>query len=234
MNTNKEHVYPEWKPSMQRLVGFIDIMGFKDIVARQNHIDIYRMMEKIYESQKRNVKAEWVKKRDLVKVTMYSDSIMIYSKDATKDSILSFICTISGIIFDLFMEQIPHKGAVAFGQMTIDQKKSIFFGQPLIDAFLLQEELGFYGVVIHGSAQKIIDTVDNVAFIHEYSCPFKKGKSKHHVIYPIFIGDEYSEIEKDMMDSIRKMRYETSGFIRKYIDNTEEYLNEIINLNKGS
>jgi hypothetical protein len=34
--------------------------------------------------------------------------------------------------------------------MTLDYEKSIFFGQPLVDAFLLQDELKFYGIVVHG------------------------------------------------------------------------------------
>jgi len=53
-------------------------------------------------------------------------------------------------------EEGIYEGGEAFGNMTLTSK-SIFFGQPLVDAYLLQEELNFYSVVIPhvGSAEGV-------------------------------------------------------------------------------
>lgn len=40
-----------WQITTNRFVGFIDIMGFKDMVARSSHEDIYDMMKKINDFQ---------------------------------------------------------------------------------------------------------------------------------------------------------------------------------------
>jgi hypothetical protein len=156
---------------------------------------------------------------------------MIYSKDESHDALDSLISSVSALVYNLFLEGIPHKGSIAFGLMTLDQKNSIFFGQPLIDAYLLQEELNFYGIIIHASAEKKMkDNQSGINFIQDYLCPLKNGFSKHLTVYPIFVPNCDKEYQKEidaLTDSIKKLRYKTSGYLRRYIDNTEIYLNSI-------
>ncbi len=128
-----------WEITNQRYVGFIDIIGFQDLVARSTHNKIYGRMKKINDFQKQNARINWglADSSKLVRTTTYSDSIMIYSCSESVNSLNAFICTIAGLIQDLLMDGIPFKGAVAFGTMTLDMERSIFFGQPLIDAYLV-------------------------------------------------------------------------------------------------
>lgn len=220
-----------WEITTNRFVGFIDIMGFKDMVARSSHEEIYEMMKKINDFQKLNTSVKWGQNENsphLVKTTTYSDSIMVYSLDGSIESLNSFICTISALIHDLFAEGIPFKGAIAYGMMTIDIERSIFFGQPLIDSYLLQEEMKFYGIIVHGTAQRVIEDSNKTSFHIPYLCPLKNGSSVHLTIAPMFwIVKGYDEENEKLADSLRKMRYNTSGSIRKYIDLTEEYLDII-------
>lgn len=164
----------------------------------------------------------------LVKTTTYSDSIMVYSLDGSIESLKPFICTISALIHDLFAEGIPFKGAIAYGMMTIDMERSIFFGQPLIDSYLLQEEMKFYGIIVHGTAQREIENSMGIPFYIPYLCPLKNGNSVHLTIAPIYwTVNGYDKQNAELINSLRKMRYNTSGSIRKYIDLTEEYLEAI-------
>jgi len=224
----------DWISTTNRFVGFIDIMGFKDLVARTPHQDIYQMMQKLTKSLKFNESIEWAKvKTKLVRSTTYSDSIIIYSKDNSYESLYSLICSISSLTYDMFIEGIPHKGAIAFGEMTLDNSNSIYFGQPLIDAYLLQEELNFYGFVVHSTAQIHIDKFmgeKGIPFTHTYLCPFKSGASKHLTIYPIYAGEVKDDEEEDqnkLINAIANLRYKTSGHLRKYIDSTEAYITYI-------
>lgn len=234
----------EWKETINRYVGYIDIMGFKDLVIRSTHNEIYKMMKKIELNRKKNVEINWGYSGDnseeaipeLVKTTNYSDSIIIYSKDDSYDSLYSFLCVVAGLSSDLFMEGIPHKGAFAFGTMTLDITNSIFFGQPLIDAYLLEGELNFYGVVGHATAEKEINTHQEnkqLVFLKDYLCPFKNGSSIHLTIYPLYSHPSsnnqpadatFRKHQKALLDAIKKLRYGTSGYLRKYVDNTEQYL----------
>lgn len=229
MSTKKNS---EWEVTAERFVGFIDIMGFKDMVLKSTHNEIYEMMKQIDDTMVRASEIRWGQwDVEYIKTTTYSDSIIIYSKDDSSESALSFICSISGLIYDLFQGGIPHKGAFAFGTMTLDTTKSIFFGRPLIDAYLLQDELKFYGMVGHGSAEakihelnSLLSTEDKFLFIVDnFECMFKAGNAKHMVIYPmnVFPTETLEEEHKELLKSFNKLRYKTSGALRKYVDNTE-------------
>lgn len=226
----------EWLLTCNRYVAYIDIMGFKDMVARTPHNEIYEMMMEVEFSKAANeVFSCSESNATLVKTTSYSDSIMVYSRDDSIDSLKTFMSTVSGLAGDLFNKGVPYKGSIAFGLMTLDFKNSIFFGQPLIDAYLLQEELYFYGIIIHGSAQQQMEDSNSVMdYVIEFSCPLKKGHSNHFIVRPegfISNGFEYEEHKEQIFESIKKLRYKTSGYLRKYIDNTEQYL-EYIKINK--
>jgi hypothetical protein len=231
-----------WEISTNRYVAFIDIMGFKDMVARTPHIDIYDLMKRI-ESKKKYINGIGWKgnKSELVRTTTYSDSIMLYSKEDSYDSLYSLICTVAAFTNELFLECIPHKGAIAYGFMTLDTENSIYFGQPLIDAYLLQEELYFYGIVVHASAENEMEIFKKedllIPFCKNYLCPFKNGSSEHLAIIPItagiYLSDDINNDEEDaeaknsrekLFESIKNLRFKTSGHLRKYIDNTKLYL----------
>jgi hypothetical protein len=220
-----------WPITIDRYVAFIDIMGFKDMVLRMKHSDLYKIMLAIDTAKTINdVQVKGIPK--LVKTTTYSDSIMLYSKDGSDEAFDYLVSAVSGMMSDLFIAGIPHKGAIAFGTMTLDEGRSIYFGQPLIDAYLLQEELHFYGVVIHGTVEKKVDLF--LPFIEKYDCPLKNGKSKHFTVYPMYVDKEsekdYPRLRKKILLSLDKMRHNTSGHLRRYIDNTEAYFTFISNL----
>lgn len=223
----------EWLVTTNRYVGFIDIMGFKDIVTRTSHAEIYEMMKKIDSNRKHAESIQWDGlPPNLVKTTTYSDSIIIYSKDDTYESLDSLVSSISALTYNLFLEGIPHKGALSFGMVTLDTENSIFFGQPLIDAFLLQEEINSYGILLHATVEKeIINKKYKMPpFIRDYLCKFKNGTAKHLTVYPMntrLVDETNKQNSIKLFDSITRLRLNTSGYLRKYIDNTEEYLETI-------
>jgi len=234
INTSKDG---EWAITAKRFVGYLDIMGFKDMVAKSTHDEIYDMMKRIEKQKTFNEDIKWGKTDSkLVKTTTYSDSIMVYSKDNSRDSLHSILCTMSAVSDDLFLEGIPHKGALAFGMMTLDTEKNIFFGQPLIDAYLLQDELFYYGIIVHASAEQAIEEAQEgkkAAFTETYLCPLKNGFATHLTIAPMSAppltvkeaeNPRLVEQAKNLRVAIQKLRYKTSGYLRRYIDNTEAYL----------
>lgn len=153
--------------------------------------------------------------------------------DDSYESLYAFTCTVSSLTNDLLIDAIPHKGAAASGVMTLDTVNSIFFGQPLIDAYLLQEELNFYGIVVHATLEQSIQIktkTDPVPFQIKYLCNFKHGNAFHLVIHPMYAfcyKPELMENTETLLASINKLRLKTSGHLRKYIDNTETYLKDV-------
>lgn len=221
---------PNWNFTTNRFVGFIDIMGFRDLVMRSTHEEIYTMMKKIELATKTARSIYWTEMKDeLVRSTFYSDSIILYSKDDSYESAYSMVATLSSLSNDLFSSAIPHKGAIAFGNMTLDTDRSIFFGQPLIDAYLLQEEVNFYGIVVHSSAELRFEqtNLQTDLSLFDFSCPFKGGTANHLTIPPLFgfgsLEEKFKEKADEFKSGFSKLKLKTSGHIRKYIDNTKAY-----------
>jgi hypothetical protein len=180
----------DWPITTERFVAYIDIMGFKDMVARQTTKVIYDLMIKLdrYSEVSAGIKFG---DEQLVRKTQYSDSIMLYSKDATAESQQNFISSVSILYQSLLSNCIPHKGSIAFGEMTLDPIKSIYFGQPLIDAYELQMEMHFYGVIVHASADEEMSKIPmplKPSFIIKHLCCLKNGKAFHNVVIPILFA----------------------------------------------
>jgi hypothetical protein len=221
-----------WPLTAKRYVAIIDIMGFKDMVARVPYEDIYKMMRSMEEWRQASMIMGF---KDLietdVKTSAYSDSIMIYSKDDDPRCLLTFSLAVSSFTNTLLTNGIPHKGATAFGLMTVDDKNSIYFGQPLIDAYLLQEELAFYGIVVHATVESELHQSKNSFFPQTflYPCPFKTGVANHLTVYPMYgraIPEHIKQNEK-LAVGMGKLKLRTSGPLRKYVDNTRTYLEKL-------
>lgn len=197
----------------KRIVSFLDIMGFKDLVARQSETNIQNRLRDLSTFIAENVGTE-----NGMTFSIFSDSIVIFSKDTSAESFQLLLRTTSNIIKHSIKLGLPIKGAMAMGICTVTQssKNSFFFGQPIIDAYLLEENIVFYGVVLHHTlevmAHDIVNRGEKIIFDHPV--PLKKGNSCHYVL------DWFSEDKASNLDNLRSIRCTVSDSPRRYIDNT--------------
>lgn len=209
-----------WETTTDRFVCYIDIMGFKNWVERGNHDDIYKKLKQISTVKSTLETGE-------IKIISFSDSIVVLSKTKSQFSFEQFISVLWFLKDSLFQNQIPFKGAISFGKMTVDFDNDIFFGQPLIDAYLLQDELLLYGIVFdaeienylyEGEFEKRPDAGIPISYKSSFLCPFKNGNARHFIL-------KGAEHENDTAHELflinaNSFRFKTSGHLRKYIDNT--------------
>ncbi|MES2864026.1 MAG: hypothetical protein V4666_07905 [Bacteroidota bacterium] len=219
-----------WNPTDKRFVCFLDIMGFKDLVMRNSHDEIYEMLMKL-SKHRTSLESENLpsKYADSLKTVSFSDSIVIFTKDNSIASFDLLTFAVSWLFAKAMEDGIPMKGAIAFGDMSINISRQIFFGQPLIDAYLLEEDVAFYGIVVHNTAEKFINDNQNSTFKNRYIdtlIPLKSGKINHLVLdWVISLADEKEvNIRETALNLMKKQREKTSGSPRKYIDNTIEII----------
>ena len=232
------------KQTKKRFVVFLDIMGFKERVARNTQESLYkeltafnRDIANIINSTKQT-KAEYASKmddssdvtlktgedeKDEILLTQFSDSIVIFSNGNTEKD----LTTISNVAKQIMMaainrdKPIPLKGALAEGYITCDKDKQLFFGQALIDAYLLEENIQYYGIVVHHSAeQSVKDCI--VDIFKDNLIPLKSGKIRHYEL--VWYDDSY-DVVKSGLD---KIRLSVSDSPRKYVDNTNSIIDEFI------
>ncbi|NML57814.1 hypothetical protein [Chryseobacterium cheonjiense] len=217
----------EWLVTNKRFVAFFDILGFKDLVLRNTHETIFEKLNEI-SNLKDGLNPNIIDKEfsnDGIKpleVVTFSDSIVIFSKNNTVESFKIFIQSVNWFFSQIIEKEIPIKGAIAYGDISIDSVKQIFFGQPLIDAFLLQEDVDYFGVVAHNSIDAFIQEYNLFQDIEEYvfeiQTPLKSGKITHLNLryFPFLI---YDEVDK-MNLYLEKFKVSMSGRPRKYLENT--------------
>ena len=233
---SKKNKKKPWYPTDKRFICFLDIMGFKDMVMRNSHEEIYDLLTELskHRNSLENTNLPEKYDPDSLKTVSFSDTIVVFTKDDSVECLELLTLSVSWLFAKAMEGGIPMKGAISLGEMSINIARQIFFGQPLIDAYLLEEDVAFYGIVIHNTVEKFLNENPlNDVFKKRYvECltPLKSGKINHLILdWVIALDDDEINIPvKDLSLSLmKKQRERTSGSPRKYIDNTIEVINQI-------
>ncbi|MDD5338085.1 MAG: hypothetical protein PHG35_01545 [Dehalococcoidales bacterium] len=224
-----------WKETCERYIAFLDIMGFKNLVLTNEHEKIKGKLDSLYSIIKRiendfhHPKISKIPDlnidtgNSIIKPVIFSDSIILISNDDSIVSANSIIISICRIFSKAIKFVLPIKGAVAHGKFSASANEPIYFGKPLIDAFELQRELSFYGVVLHHTMEKKLREIDsgyfsNMELISKYPTPTKSGIINHYCVnWAYLFSDEFIiELSNRLYDDV-------SGKPRLYVDNTLEF-----------
>ena len=216
-----------WKVTTKRYVAFLDILGFKDYVLRHSLGNVYSRLRTLNGFLPTDEEQDYetdIEKR--IKFTIFSDSIFIFSKDDTFVNLRHFLSYVKRVMRMALRKEIPLKGAIAYGNIVVDDEQNLFCGQPIIDAYQLEEDLQYMGVVIHHTFEEEYDKLSDTQYIKisdwikEVPTPFKYGKRAHYNLdYRIAGAKTY-----DFSKYIEYQRYYSSGDARKYVDNTLDVL----------
>ena len=233
-----------WKPTCNRFVAFLDIMGFREMVLRKSHEDVREMLESLYPTIeimkeettkrfKRDANKDKEHKPDVITGVLpilFSDSIIFVSSDDSSESAYEILLYSMWILNQAITDGIPMKGAIAHGEQTAYLEKSLCFGKPLIDAYELQQELQIYGVILHHTMEKhliennFIHSIEKDKYISKWDVPMKSGDITHYLVN----WASESMTEKEVLDMITKLYVSVSGNPRLYVDNTLDFVHWVI------
>jgi len=242
---DKNNKRTNWKTTDRRFVAFFDLLGFKDKVMRSSHEDIYAELHKISIIRKNletsvneEIIQENFKDADIY-IVSFSDSIVLFSKNDSVDNFKFFTLSLIAIFSNAIKNKIAIKGAVAHGMVSLNKTEQIYFGQPIIDAYLLEEDVNFLGILCHNSIDKYLKNMKSSEFIDEtykfYETPLKYGSIKHYFIdYYHYIIDskkkeeslESEEKYNNIINVFKDFYITVSGNPRRYIDNTIKFINK--------
>ena len=236
----------KWKITTTRFIAYLDILGFKDKVMRSTHKKIHEELKQLSNIKKSLEKSSTLKANEdsEVYIVTFSDSIVIFSKNDSIEDFVHFLTSLAALFYLTIKEfKIPIKGSIAYGEISVSKSEQLYFGQPIIDAYLLEEDINYLGVVCHNTIDKywndrkkeIIklfrkESRDGFGLKH-YSAflqcptPLKSGKITHNNLdwFDLELEEEGEPITEYDLTSF----YETvSGNARRYIDNTIEVFRE--------
>lgn len=239
----KKRTKTNWVPTDNRFVAFFDILGFKDLVMRSSHNEIYEKLNGISKTKKwlenlaNNSDVQDKIGNGEIYTVSFSDSIVLFSKNDDIENFKFFLVAVRWLFAKAIENNTPMKGGIAYGEISLNKSEQIYFGQAIIDAYLIEEDVNYFGVTAHNSIDKYIKDNQNdldlnyiETILFDCSTPLKCGKIEHKNIdwfRKLTVLEEledHDEKTKAIEDVIKSFRMTSSGSPRRYVDNTLEVL----------
>lgn len=229
-------VSADWPLTTNRFIAYFDIMGFKEYIYSNPHEKVHKRlsdMQIILDEAQDFVNSIFGWDEDFeiettwLKGVMFSDSTMLITKDGTLNSLAYLILACEKLLFGCLSRRIPIKGAISYGKITAKFEKSLFVGKPLIDAYQLENELFFYGVVFDKKAETKLESFNRLKKqCFQGAIPMKGGEIKHIAINWVNRYN-YENVLFEPIDILEDFYKEVSGNPRKYVDNTIKVVREM-------
>lgn len=173
----------------KRFVAFADILGFRALLASVPLDEIARRVTDLLAGVAA-LNVRWVTMNEhgatpgvfRPNAANFSDSIVLWSEVlenfADNQSFATgrmFALSLAELVGHAFVDGIPLRVGVAFGEMYVDTSQNIVLGQPLVDAFDLEEAQNWVGGAFHFSVPLNVIHGDGMAV--EYAVPLKPSAS---------------------------------------------------------
>ena len=157
---------------MQQINGFVallDVLGFSNLVtgpSSSHHLQQY--LDAIQEAidEKSGITG--------INFILFSDSIVISTKDDSDISLRTLLRTCSRALGLLLEQNIALRGAIAHGRYFREATGSGMFiaGRPIVDAYNLEKEQDWVGISIHGS---VLRSMPNLSGLCQMTVPPEAG-----------------------------------------------------------
>ena len=218
-------IKPTWNDEVPRLILYADFMGFKNRVYSSSHNDLKQNLEKFNDAWHKRL--EPLQLGGDLKFVQFSDSILVGVNGTSKKMFNLISKAAISMMHESLQIKFGIKGVIAQGIFSFDEKKGLYFGIPLIDAYILHEEIKFYGIVVHHTAENTVK--NNLSRNNPYAknnIYIEKGKVSHyHLCWNLvdtkLAPNDITPTCNSWLDAIEET---VSGAPRQYIDRTREIM----------
>lgn len=144
----------KWVTTCDRYIAYFDIAGFKNRLGKEGFEATNTILNNIYEFT-----SAATSKLKLIKSVTFSDSILLISHSDSKDSASQIINASKHLLkfggrdntntptINSKLNPFAMRGVLTHGKFKADFDKSIYFGEPLINAYLLEQQMQFFGAI---------------------------------------------------------------------------------------
>ena len=227
-----------------RYIAIFDILGFKDWVKENDHETIYKELDEIKRSLglQENIskalrsypakyKSDRIPKsvKVVIEHVLFSDTILFITS-SSPHSFAAITMQSRFLIQRCLSKGIPIKGCIAKGLISFNKDRQIIFGRPIIDAYLLSEEMKFMGIILDKSVEEEIIKYSNTNFL-KGKVPLKSGSINYNYLdIKCNLPYENKQKEIELYNGINNMYHRVNGAPRIYYDNTLSlfYPNEVM------
>lgn len=224
-----------------RAVAFIDILGFRDLIQKNDTLTIAEKYAQViaatealnkdflpgYEGPRVFTNNAGDKGWCIRKI--FSDSMILFSHEDGEEVTLRLLIYVWRILQVCLSMRMPFRGGIAYDEIFIDETKEIYLGRALTKAYELEGGQEWIGVSIHDELVKAFPEIfanDRREYLKwiffKYSVPFKGGGRRllHTMNW------RFNLIVKDGTRSL--MPYSTNPSVIEKVKNTLEYAETVV------
>lgn len=225
----------KWTSSDDKFVLYMDIMGFKEKVNKSDFSDLQREFINLCTNWKNRIKP--LMKGNHLDYYQFSDSIILTTDKADSQALNIIIRAAATIMQESMLLKFPVNGVLAKGQFSFDKTNQLFFGKALVEAYLLQTSLFYYGVVLHPNTDSDIKcflSSDDQKYkktgllLERMPIPLKGGNAGYYQICWGCLSKEndIKDNTTNSLNSLEIIEQGTTGNPRIYVANTRKVLLE--------
>lgn len=138
-----------------RYIGMFDILGFRALLEQHGTVGLMGRMQTLFDSLRIHMRWE-------AHAVTFSDTVLLYSRPLRPSTIdihteaalreaNGFLRWCAFLLAHSVDVGLPLRGAVAYGDCVCIPTRGVFFGQPIVDAYLLESRQDWIGVALHES-----------------------------------------------------------------------------------
>lgn len=243
-----------WDVTANRFVAFFDILGFKDFVLKHPHEFVLDKITLLKNARRYAVDGFATDGKKVMNTNLksfqFSDSFFVFTATDSAEDFLNLLFLSRVLLSSSYSQKIPLKGAISYGKITADFENSIFVGQPIIDAYVLHEDLYMLGAILDHNVEKkikefqtlplvknVIDYEFNEQLSNEivrYKTPSKSGQVNYYCLkWPLIVSPDTLNRGEFLLHTFTRFQFENfyttvSGKARIYIDNTLDFIDYLI------
>lgn len=230
------------------LVGFLDILGYQNLLERNEPETIAEEVVPILLGIKQKVKdtfathvsddnglqsaifgyiddMEWVSFSDTILITLPLDQ-----DNKTRDKHgfpwMIFLTAMDMVQGALFTAGLPARGAIDYGKFFI--KGTCFAGRTIVNAYHLSGQIEMAACVLSNNAVKELDNISKHAhefntFVTNYLVPMKTTEQDMQVVRSIPSDINQSNVRQDVLRAFWGNKKNISQLVQQKIANTEQW-----------
>ena len=145
-----------------RYVALCDVLGFRALLANRGVDWINEQYRNLMSDVRQASRYE-------ARSQVFSDSILMYSKplheptvradgtrisvheDALRHEVDGFLAWVAHVVRAALKHGLPLRGGIAAGPCAISARQQLFVGEPIVDAYLVEQSQDWAGVALHES-----------------------------------------------------------------------------------
>lgn len=262
VSTKKElkHSRVDWDRDRPRIILYADIMGFKAKLAQTPHDKVVKELRKFVVAVSRHLSP--YQTGGHLRMTLFSDLIVIASDSDSLKNFKLIINAAAALLHECHAFKFPINGCIAKGALAFDEAETIatmavgsnenimqaitqgrkgqymplFVGKSIVDAYLLNEEMFFYGIVLHQTAEPLLYDYRKIgpAQLPFYKIPVPlktRGKANlYYLDWPQIKLAKNTCSQQDILDYLNNLEPKVGVRPRAYIYNTIKIIEAIENL----